>query len=480
MARRLICGVLLALIAGRALADAAAEPQRIVSMNLCLDSILVELVPREHILALSQYSRDPWRSTIADVAAKLPYTNETAEEVVALQPDLVLASRHSAIATRNALKRVGVRFELFGVPQSIEDSVEQIRRLASLLHRQREGEALIARIQDAIQHSRPAPGERVLSAAIYQPGGLTTGANTVVGELMRIAGLENVAARYGVTSYRPLSLELLVSQPPDVLLVGDTTYGSPSHAERLVHHRALRALQSRMSRGAISGSPALLLRPGDDRCAGCARRRTQAHQPDAADAERAMTPRSTRPLFLGLILLVIVLMAASLLVGKVTLNWHVLSQQDPITRLIFVELRLPRALLGALIGAALGLAGAAMQSYLRNPLAEPGTLGVSSMAALGAVLSIFFGIAGAHPWTLPLCGVAGGMAAMTALFMLAGRSASMLTLVLSGIVLSALAVAGISLVLSLSPSPWAASEIIRWMLGALTDRSFDDLTIATP
>jgi iron complex transport system permease protein len=193
-----------------------------------------------------------------------------------------------------------------------------------------------------------------------------------------------------------------------------------------------------------------------------------------------MTVRSERSISVGLILLVIVLIAASLLVGKITLGWNVLSQHDPITRIIFLELRLPRAILGALIGAALGLAGAAMQSYLRNPLAEPGTLGVSSMSALGAVLSIFFGIAGTHPWTLPLCGVAGGVAAMAALLVLAGRSASMLTMVLSGIILSALAVAGISLVLSLSSSPWAASEIIRWMLGALTDRSFDDLTIAAP
>ena len=225
-----------------------AAPTRIVSMNLCLDSVLVELVPREHILALSQYSRDPWRSTIADIAATLPHTNETAEEVVALQPDLVLASRHSAIATRNALKRVGVRFELFGVPQSIDESVEQIRRLATLLHREAEGEALVGRIQNAIVRAKPAPGERTLTAAIYQPGGLTTGANSVTGQLMHIAGLENVAARYGVKGYRPLSLELLISQPPDVLLVGDTTYGAPTHAERLVQHRALRALQFRMSR----------------------------------------------------------------------------------------------------------------------------------------------------------------------------------------------------------------------------------------
>ncbi|HEY5755026.1 MAG TPA: iron ABC transporter permease, partial [Steroidobacter sp.] len=145
-----------------------------------------------------------------------------------------------------------------------------------------------------------------------------------------------------------------------------------------------------------------------------------------------------------------------------------------------LELRLPRAILGVLVGASLGLAGAAMQGYLRNALAEPGTLGVSAMSALGAVLSIFFNIAGLHPWVLPICGVLGGVTAMTALFILSGMAASVLTLVLSGIILSALAIAGISLALSLSPSPWASAEIVRWMLGGLTDRSFDELTIAAP
>jgi iron complex transport system permease protein len=189
-------------------------------------------------------------------------------------------------------------------------------------------------------------------------------------------------------------------------------------------------------------------------------------------ARRWLTP--------ALFALTVLLALASVLVGKTTLTWDMWSNHDPITRIVFIELRVPRALLAILIGGALGLAGAAMQAYLRNPLADPGTLGVSAMAALGAVLSIFFGIAGIHPWALPLCGVAGGVLAMAALFLLAGRSASVLTLVLAGVILSSLAVAGISLVLSLSPSPWAASEIIRWMLGALTDRSLDDLSLAAP
>lgn len=184
--------------------------------------------------------------------------------------------------------------------------------------------------------------------------------------------------------------------------------------------------------------------------------------------------------FSTLLALTAFLACASVLVGNASLDWELWTRDDAVTRTVLIELRVPRALLGIIVGMALGLSGAAMQSYLRNPLADPGTLGVSAMAALGAALSIFFGIAGLHPWVLPLCGVGGGALAMGGLFLLAGRSASVLTLVLSGIILSSLAVAGISLALSLSPNPWAASEITRWMLGALTDRSFDDLLVATP
>jgi iron complex transport system permease protein len=182
----------------------------------------------------------------------------------------------------------------------------------------------------------------------------------------------------------------------------------------------------------------------------------------------------------ALLALVAVLACLSIAVGRVVIDWDVWASQETIGRTILIELRLPRALLGIFIGAALGLGGAALQGYLRNALAEPATLGVSAMAALGAVLSIYLEVAGLHPWVLPLSGVAGAVIGMIALFVLSGMAASVLTLVLSGVILSAIAVAGISLTLSLSPSPWAAGEIVRWMLGALTDRSLDDLAIAAP
>lgn len=236
--------------------EPANHPMRIVSLNMCVDSILIDLVSHDRIAALSHYARDPQRSTIADVARHLPITYETAEEIVALRPDLVLTSRHSAPATRNALKRVGIRFELFEVPDTIADSLTQVRRVARLLGAEPEGETMVARIEAALATARLPANEAPLTAAIYQPGGLSAGANTVVGELMELTGLRNIAARYGVEQYRPLPLEVLVSAPPDVLLVGETSPGAPMRTEKIVRHRALRALESQMTQSVF---PARLL-----------------------------------------------------------------------------------------------------------------------------------------------------------------------------------------------------------------------------
>lgn len=237
-------------------ADPAPHPMRIVSLNMCVDSIVIELVSHDRIAALSHYARDPQRSTIAEQARHLPITYETAEEVVALRPDLVLTSRHSAPATRNALKRVGIRFELFDVPDTIAGSLAQVRQVARLLGAEAEGELMVARIEAALEAARLPAGQTPLTAAIYQPGGLSAGAKTVVGGLMELTGLQNIAARYGVENYRPLPLEVLVSSPPDVLLVGETSPGAPLQAEKVVHHRALRALESQMTQSVF---PARLL-----------------------------------------------------------------------------------------------------------------------------------------------------------------------------------------------------------------------------
>ena len=144
------------------------------------------------------------------------------------------------------------------------------------------------------------------------------------------------------------------------------------------------------------------------------------------------------------------------------------------------EIRLPRALLAAMIGASLGLSGAAMQGYLRNPLAEPGLIGVSAAAGLGAVLAIQTGAALWFALALPTAALLAAMVGVGLILSLAGPRGSSLTLILAGIAISALASALTSLVLNLSSNPFAAAEIVFWMLGSLADRSFDHVWIALP
>jgi iron complex transport system substrate-binding protein len=240
--RRLLCLCALAL-AHAASADSAA-PVRIVSLNPCLDAILVELVPTQRIAAISHYSRDPLRSPISSLARTLPITYETAEEIVALRPDLVLTSGHSAIPTRNALRRVGIRYELFDVAFSVADSLAQIRRIAALVGNPPAGEALATKIERAIAAARLPDAAPRLTAVVYETGGLTAGANTVTNELMQIVGLDNLAARYDIRTHQPLPLELIVATPPDLLLVGEVPAAAGTQAAQIVRHRALRKLSS--------------------------------------------------------------------------------------------------------------------------------------------------------------------------------------------------------------------------------------------
>jgi iron complex transport system permease protein len=186
-----------------------------------------------------------------------------------------------------------------------------------------------------------------------------------------------------------------------------------------------------------------------------------------------------------LILLCIVLFVVSLVTGfapvsaRDSLSALIHDDGTPMT-VVMRDIRLPRALLAVMTGASLGLAGAAMQGYLRNPLAEPGLIGVSASAGLGAVLALQTGAAAAFALALPMAALAAALVSVALVLALAGPRGSSLTLILAGIALSALASALTSLVLNLSPNPFAAAEIVFWMLGSLTDRSFEHVWIALP
>lgn len=187
----------------------------------------------------------------------------------------------------------------------------------------------------------------------------------------------------------------------------------------------------------------------------------------------------------GLVLAVALLFAVSLTVGPAGIGLGaglralVTDTGTPAT-LVMREIRLPRAILGVLIGAGLGLAGAAMQGLIRNPLAEPGLIGVSGAAALGAVLAIHTGAAAAFALALPFAALTGAGLAVLVILMLAGPRGGTLTLILAGVAISALTGAATSLVLNLSPNPYAAAEIVFWMMGSLADRSMTHVWLAAP
>ena len=205
----------------------------------------------------------------------------------------------------------------------------------------------------------------------------------------------------------------------------------------------------------------------------------------AVPARSIGAPMTPSLLIGALVLILLFLSAASLAVGRAPLDvgsaiaqW--LRGESTLATLLLIELRVPRTLLAILVGASLGLAGAALQGLLRNPLAEPGIIGVSSCAAFGAVIAVYSGFSFTTPLALPLAGIAGALIAVGLLYALAGREASTLTLILAGVAINGFAGAATALALNLAPNPFAVTEIVFWMMGSLADRSISHLQLAAP
>jgi len=247
MTRRAAVGTGLAAGLGGGAAAARALPS-VVSLNPCTDAVLVHVADRSQILALSHYARDGQQSTIADIARTFPITYESAEEVIALRPDVVLTAAHSSPATRAALKRLNIRTELFKVPNSWIENQAQIRRIAAAVGHPDRGEALIARIEAAMARGAPRPGARPVTALVFQPNGFAAGHGTLVDEMMRRAGFVNLAQRYGLKKWGNVSLERLLNDPPEVLLAGQAAPNATTFAERILNHPALSSIGPRMQR----------------------------------------------------------------------------------------------------------------------------------------------------------------------------------------------------------------------------------------
>lgn len=194
-----------------------------------------------------------------------------------------------------------------------------------------------------------------------------------------------------------------------------------------------------------------------------------------------MVKRRLWPFLAAFLLIACILL--SLGTGRVWLDPVVLARSvfEPkpnLAWLILADLRIPRTILGLMVGATLGLSGAVLQGLLRNPLAEPGLLGVSAGASLGAVIAIYFGLAASFALATPIMGIAGAIVAGL-LTLRAGRG-STLTLILAGAAVSGLMAAGLDLALNFAPNPYAAYEMTTWLLGSLADRDWGQVVLSAP
>lgn len=226
---------------------AAGAPQRVVSINLCTDQLLLMLADPAQVASVSRLARSPENSFVAAQAMSYPVNHAWTEEILALRPDLVLASEHTSSRLVTALEGVGLRVERIKGGKDLPGIVAGIRRLAELLHRTAEGEALVAGMLQRLRVPESQAEEQRPKAIFYQPRGYTSGRGTLQDLALGLAGWRNPAAEAGVKGYRPVDLERVLSWQPDVIFTSVADYAGGSVAERFINHPALtRMLEGRV------------------------------------------------------------------------------------------------------------------------------------------------------------------------------------------------------------------------------------------
>jgi iron complex transport system substrate-binding protein len=227
--------------AASAIGAPASAPRRIVSMNPCVDAVLMDIAAPHQVAAISHYSHDPRASSIPMAQAmRYPAVSDEAEDIIAANPDLVIAGPHVAPQTILALQRVGVALMRVPVPQSLRENAAQITTIAARIGRVRAGERLNQRINAAV-NAATISGVRPIPALIWQSSGLVPGTGTLADELLNRAGFHNVSADLGLTQWDQLPLEDLLMHPPKVLFAGIANMQTGNgDANRMLGHPALR------------------------------------------------------------------------------------------------------------------------------------------------------------------------------------------------------------------------------------------------
>jgi len=235
-----------------------AEPQKIVSLNLCTDQLLMLLADPNQIASLSKIVDDPNVSFLAKKAAEFRKNRGDAEEIFMNSPDLVVAGVYTEKATVQILQSLGVRVEIFPIEQNFDDIVENIRKMGLLVGHSDRAKRMINDFNIRLEELRSGITERP-RAAIYSANGYTTGTDTMSGQILKTAGFQNITEEVGMSFGGTLPLETLVMLQPDFVITGKA-YPGHSRSEEILKHPALRPFKGITQTDAkwICGTPAVL------------------------------------------------------------------------------------------------------------------------------------------------------------------------------------------------------------------------------
>jgi iron complex transport system substrate-binding protein len=239
-------GLLLAVLFANGFTEAVAEnnkPQRIVSLSLCTDQILLALVEPERIGSVTFLAQDSVYSFQHENANKVAVHHNMAEEIVPQQPDLVIGIVYGNLKAQEMLRRLDFRLETFSSPNSLKEVESFTRSIAKLLGEEEKAEQILKDMHAEINQAKAMVDDLDPKLAIsYGPNGFTAGENTMKNEVFELVGFKNLAAELGVAYYGNLSVEQLLAAKPDYIIVDEAMDNQDSLAQQYVNHPVLRQL----------------------------------------------------------------------------------------------------------------------------------------------------------------------------------------------------------------------------------------------
>lgn len=218
-------------------------PQRVVSANLCTDRLVMQLLGRDHVVAVSPFAADPKVSTVAEEARGLPTTEGSVEDMVAFHPDLVLLGAYNAPTTGAMLEALGIPVFILPTAESLDEVRSAIAAMAAALGVPERGAAMIAELDARL--ARLPRHDRPVRAAVFQAGGWSAGSHTLADDLFQRIGFTNIAAKAGVRGFGTLPLETLIAAGPELIVVEQMGEAAPSVSSELLAHPALAASGAR-------------------------------------------------------------------------------------------------------------------------------------------------------------------------------------------------------------------------------------------